>query len=69
MALRIYTNNLHHAEHIFREKFQKEASTREMEILVQTVSYKNIFGRNKMVAVLLMMQLNPHEQLINGKLG
>lgn len=59
MALRIYTNNLHHVEHIFREKFQKETSTREMEILVQTISYKNIFGRKKMVVMLLMMQLYP----------
>lgn len=45
LALRLYTNNLHHVEHFFRGKFQKETSPRKMRILVQTISYKDIFGR------------------------
>lgn len=45
LALRIYTNNPHRVEHIFRGKFQKGTSTREMKMLVRTISYKDIFGR------------------------
>lgn len=36
-----YTNNLYHVEHIFRRK----TSSREMKMLVQTISYKDSFGR------------------------
>lgn len=37
--------NLHHVQHIFRGKFQKETSPREAKILAQTISYKDILGR------------------------
>lgn len=68
LAPRIYTNNLHHVEHIFSVKFQKEASTREMEIRVRTISHKNIFGR-KNSSCAAHDELSPHEQLINGTPG
>lgn len=60
LALRIFTNNLHRFVHVFIVKFKKEASSKEVKILLQIIYYKHSFGWNNFV-LLLMMQLNPYE--------